>query len=81
MAKIAIEESLSDVKNALQNAGHEVTALDQSNASSCDCCVISGMDKNLLGMAETSTKSAVINADGQTPEQVLQEVNQRLQLS
>jgi hypothetical protein len=40
-----------------------------------DAVVVSGMNTNLLGMSDTNTKAAVINADGKTPEQVAGEIN------
>ena len=45
MARIGVENTLSEVKEALQRNGHDVVSLDASNASQCDCCVISGQDK------------------------------------
>ncbi|CAG7624435.1 YkuS family protein [Paenibacillus allorhizosphaerae] len=79
MAKIAVENSLQDVKNALQQSGHDVIAVDSSNIQNCDCCVISGQDKNVMGIAETATKASVINAQGMTADEIVQQVNQRLQ--
>lgn len=78
MAKIAVENSLESIKNELQQNGHEVVSMDSSNLQNCDCCVISGQDKNMLGIAETVTKASVINAQGMTSEQVLQQINQQL---
>jgi hypothetical protein len=79
MAKIGVENSLGDVKEMLQNNGHEVAALDERNVDQFECCVISGQDKNMMGMTETVTKAPVINAQGLTSEQVLQRVQQSLQ--
>lgn len=76
MAKIAVENGLSDVKNALQSGGHEVVSMD--NLENCACCVISGQDKNVMGMGNTATKVSVINAQGLTANEVLEQVNSRL---
>ncbi|WP_028782604.1 YkuS family protein [Thalassobacillus devorans] len=79
MSKIAVEESLSDISSALQQKGYEVITLkNEQDVQGCDCCVISGQDKNVMGMADVSTQQAVINADGSTAEQVCQQVEQRL---
>lgn len=78
MAKIAVEDSLTNVKQALQNNGHEVVSMDAANLSGCDCCVISGQDKDMMGMADTATKASVVNAQGITADEVVQQVNSRL---
>ena len=80
MAKIGVEESLSDVQQALRDKGHEVVQLNHEyGAASCDCCVISGMDKNVMGMQDAAIDGPVINADGLTADQVCSEVESRLQ--
>ena len=61
----------------LRNEGHEVFDLNQNNAAQCDYCVISGQDKNMMGIAETVTKAPVINAQEMTAEQVAQQIGQR----
>ncbi|MEQ6377299.1 YkuS family protein [Bacillaceae bacterium S4-13-58] len=79
MARIGVEGSLSDVRNALQEKGYDIVELKQEeDAKNCDCCVITGQDKNVMGMATRSTDASVINADGLTAEQVVQEVESRL---
>jgi hypothetical protein len=79
MAKIAVENTLTNVKQALESSGHQVVGMDLQSIQNCDCCVISGQDKNMLGIAETATKAAVINAQGLSADEVLEQVNQRVQ--
>ena len=51
MARIGVEETLSDVKNALMEMGHEIIELRTENdAKQCDCCVITGLDNNVMGI-------------------------------
>jgi hypothetical protein len=78
MAKIAVEDSLGSVKSALQNSGHEVVAMS-GNVDGCACCVISGQDKNVMGIANAATSAAVINAEGMTADEIVQRVDQSLQ--
>ena len=78
MAKIAVENGLDNVKQALQNSGHEVVSLNESNMKNCECCVISGLDQNMMGMSELETEGRVINARGMTAEEVVNEVNETL---
>jgi len=80
MAKIGVEQSLSDVQQALRDRGHNVIELKQENdTQGCDCCVVSGLDINVMGMQDTATKASVINADGITAEEVCQAVENRIQ--
>ena len=78
MAKIAVENSLTNVKQALHEKGHEVVPLAE-NMEACDCCVISGKDQNMMGIADRATRASVINANGMTAEQVAERVEQSLQ--
>ena len=80
MARIGIEGTLADVKGALQEKGHEVVDLRQAeDVNGCDCCVISGQDKNVMGMQDTNYKGSVINAQGLTADEICQQVEQRVQ--
>jgi hypothetical protein len=79
MAKIGVENTLNNVKQYLESQGHQVVDLNESNLSGCDCCVISGMDSNMMGMADVLTKAPVIDAGGMTVEQVAEAVNRNLQ--
>lgn len=80
MAKIGVEQSLSDIQQALRDKGHNVIELKQEHdTEGCDCCVISGLDHNVMGMQDTSMKGSVINADGLTADEVCQAVENRIQ--
>ncbi|MFT4415191.1 YkuS family protein [Fredinandcohnia humi] len=79
MAKVGVEGSLTNVQQALQEKGYEVVQLRQeSDAQGCDCCVITGIDSNVMGIADTVTKGAVIEANGLSADEVCQEVESRL---
>ncbi|SEQ61356.1 YkuS family protein [Piscibacillus halophilus] len=79
MAKVGVEDTLTDVKELLQENGHEVVTLTGDNAAECDCCCISGQDQNVMGMSETTSDASIVNCDGMTAEEVLNEVNEKLQ--
>ncbi|MCD1259718.1 YkuS family protein [Paenibacillus athensensis] len=79
MAKVAVEQTLGDVKEALQSSGFEVVSIEQ--AENVACCVISGQDKNVLGVADAVSKGAVINADGLTATQVVEQVERSVKQS
>jgi hypothetical protein len=77
MAKVAVEDSLGTVKAALQNSGHQVVTMS-NNLDDCACCVISGQDKNVMGMADAVTSASVINAEGMTDDEIVRRVDQAL---
>ncbi|HEX7055944.1 MAG TPA: YkuS family protein [Bacilli bacterium] len=78
MARIAVEQSLGEITQALVNQGHEVVALNAGNASNCQCCVISGLDQNMMGISDTITQAPVINARGMSAEEVARQVSERI---
>ncbi|WP_174733101.1 YkuS family protein [Mesobacillus harenae] len=81
MAKIGVEQSLTNISEALRDRGHDVIDLRQeSDAEGCDCCVVTGLDSNVMGMSDTFTKGSVIEANGLTAEEVCSQVDQKTSL-
>ncbi|MDQ0162195.1 YkuS family protein [Aeribacillus alveayuensis] len=79
MAKIGVEQSLTQVQAALRERGHEVVTLRQENdAQGCDCCVITGQDENVMGIQNIVSEASVINARGMSADQVCQQVERKL---
>ncbi|MFD2615743.1 MULTISPECIES: YkuS family protein [Terrilactibacillus] len=79
MPKIGVEESLTNVMQELQNKGYDVVQLKQeSDAKGCDCCVVTGLDSNVMGMADTSIQGSVIEANGLSADEVCQQVESRI---
>lgn len=79
MAKIGVEQSLTDVQQALQDKGYEVVQLRQeSDANGCDCCVVTGQDNNIMGISNVVTAGSVIEASGMTADEVCQQVESKL---
>jgi glutamine amidotransferase PdxT len=80
MAKVGVEQSLTNIQQALREKGYDVVELKQeSDAQNCDCCVVTGGDSNVMGMQDTFTKGSVIEASGLSAEEVCQQVESRLQ--
>ncbi|MDQ0197740.1 YkuS family protein [Neobacillus ginsengisoli] len=80
MAKIGVEQSLTNIQQALREKGYDVVELKhESDAQNCDCCVVTGLDSNMMGMQDTVTKGAVIDANGMSADEVCQQVESRLQ--
>lgn len=80
MAKVGVEQSLTNVQQALRNKGYEVVELKQeADARDCACCVVTGLDSNVMGMQDTYIKGSVIDANGMTADEVCKEVENRIQ--
>ncbi|MFW5787758.1 MAG: YkuS family protein [Halanaerobiales bacterium] len=78
MKKIAVEPVLSGVSTQLQEYGFEVVDLVDENLKNVDAYIISGMDKNVLGIQQTATELPVIIASGLTPLEIRRELEKRL---
>jgi hypothetical protein len=79
MPKIGVEQTLTNVQQALQERGYEVVPLKQeSDAKGCDCCVVSGQDVNVMGISNVVTSGSVIDARGLSAEEVCQAVEERI---
>jgi hypothetical protein len=83
MARVAVQQSLNNVKNTLQSNQFDVVDWDpgqQSSISDVSCYVISGQDKDVMGIAGIQVDIPIINADGMTQKEVLEQVQQRVSL-
>ncbi|ART76167.1 YkuS family protein [Sutcliffiella horikoshii] len=79
MPKIGVEQSLTDVQQALQQKGYDVVQLTNENdAKGCDCCVVTGIDNNVMGISNSVTAGSVIEASGMTADQICQQVESRI---
>lgn len=79
MKKICVEESLTSIQKELEKQGYDVALMqEETDALSCDCCVISGFDENIMGMQNSVTKASVINASGRSVEEVIELVQNKL---
>jgi hypothetical protein len=83
MAKIAVEQTLNSIKTILESNQFEVVDLNltqQAYVPDVSCYVISGQDKDVMGIADKQADLPVINAHGMTESEVLQQVKQRVQM-
>ncbi len=77
--KIAVEDTLTGVKDYLEKKGWDVTSLQKTgNLDAFDAIVVTGQDSNTLGIEKTQTKTPIITARGQSAEQVYDEIRRRL---
>jgi Uncharacterised protein family (UPF0180). len=84
MNKIGVERGLSNIASYLNSQGFSVELLSDevggntAKYNNLDAIVTSGLNSNMLGIHDTSTKVPVINADGMTQEEVKNEIQQRI---
>ncbi len=74
MKTIAVEDTLTGVRDLLQRNGYEVVRL--SERRDADAVVVTGIDNNVLNMQVMDTKVPVIDAAGKTPEEILASLRQ-----
>lgn len=74
-----MEQSLTNVSEALKNKGYDVVTLkNELDAKNCDLCVITGQDENVMGIQNIVSEGSILNASGLSAEEVCQEVENRL---
>ncbi|ACL77754.1 YkuS family protein [Ruminiclostridium cellulolyticum] len=79
--KIAIEPNLTPIKEYLAQKGYSVENIDYGQGATknnYDAIIVSGVETNIMGIEDTSSKAIVIDADGMTAEQVYQELQSQL---
>lgn len=74
---VAVEDGLTDVKQALENAGFKTVNLSQ-NITNPVAVVVTGIDENFLGMQTVTNEVPVIDCRALTAEQVVEEVQRRI---
>lgn len=78
MARVGVEESLTNISEALRERGYDVVELRQeADVQGCDVCVVSGMDSNIMGMQDISIQGSVIEASGLSAEEVIRQIDQK----
>ncbi len=79
MKKIGVEQSLTNIQSALREKGYDVVSLQNaSDAQNCDCCVVTGLDTNVMGIQDTTTKASIIEANGLSADEVITEVESKM---
>ncbi len=70
---IAVSNELGNIRQMLKDEGYLVIGPDEG-MEEVEAVIISGVDKDLLGIQDRVTRAPVINADGRQPEEVLYEL-------
>jgi|Deesub1362A_J573_1020465.scaffolds.fasta_scaffold00215_9 hypothetical protein len=72
MKKVAIAEGLSGLHDYFRQRGYQVLPPDEADNSVA--LVISGATLDFTGVQQRALKVPVVNAEGQTPEQIFRQV-------
>lgn len=75
---VAVDDDLTPVREALERRGYQV--VDTSNFRQAHAVVLRGDSENLMGIQNTETSAPVITANGRTPDEVVREIEQKLQI-
>lgn len=76
---VAVEDGLDNIKEMLEDEGYRVVDLDEQ-AKSVDAVVLTGMDEDLMGIADIDTEGYVIDASGRQPEEILYDLEKHFRL-
>lgn len=81
---IAVENNLTPVMDYLAEKGYKVEAIDfgseyRKNINKYDAIVVTGMNKDFLGVQDIVSEIPVIDAKGLSAEQVYDQLKSRLQ--
>ncbi len=74
---VAVAGQLDSYRDALKARGFRVIPLIEAALDEADAIVLDGMDDDGLGIQDAMTLAPVIDADGMTPEEVADAVEQR----
>jgi hypothetical protein len=72
---IAVEDSLTPIKQTLQDRGYNVTRMGDPKI---DAIIVSGIDDDFMGMEDVMYNVPVINAQGKSAEDVVTELEMKL---
>ncbi|MDI6617727.1 MAG: YkuS family protein [Clostridiales bacterium] len=84
MKNIGVEKNLTNVIEYLTMQGYKIHEFDTSQKNSkdfidgFDAVIVSGIDKNLMGIQNTGAKTSIIDANGLTPQDIQKQIEQRL---
>lgn len=79
--KVAVERSLQNVRQLFESQGYKVDIFDDTqlheikNSTQYDAIIISGGNRDFLGIHDTETNSPIIDASGLSAQAVLDRVN------
>jgi hypothetical protein len=76
---IAVEDGLDNIREMLEDEGYRVVDLEEQ-AKNIDAVVLTGMDDDLMGIANMDTEGFVIDASGRQPEEILYDLEKHFRM-
>ncbi len=73
---VAVDDGLAPVKNYLSEQGCRIIDIDAAQNQKVDAVILSGMDRNFLGMTDIRIDAPVVSAEGMTPEEIWMTIKQ-----
>lgn len=74
---VALDDGLTPVKNYLAEQGCQVIDINQAQNQRVDAVILSGIEKDFLGVEDIMIDAPVISAQGMTPEEIWKEISKR----
>ncbi|MFB5084432.1 YkuS family protein [Symbiobacterium thermophilum] len=76
--RIAVQDGLENVKQALRAEGYQVTRLTPGSMEGVGAAVVTGLSNNFMGIHDTDGNLfPVIDATGKTVEEIVRQVKER----
>lgn len=75
--RVVVEDSLSNMRNALEREGYQVMGMEGINQNP-DAIVLTGGDENVMGMEDMQANVPVIDARGMDINQLSEQLGKRL---
>jgi hypothetical protein len=76
---VALEDTLSGMKDLLIEEGYDVKSMNEG-LGDADAVIVSGMEENVTGVHDRMTDAFVLNADGRRPEEILDDLRRHFEL-
>ncbi len=76
---VAVSQDLTNVRDALERDGYRVIDLDEKGMEA-DLIIMSGMKRDILGIQDIRVDVPVIDASGRQAEEILYDVEKRMNL-
>ena len=81
MHKVAVQKGLTPVQEYLTDHGYYVETFEisdhlETKGNDYDAIILTGLNKNSLGINETTTNAPLIDATGMTPEEIHEQLQQ-----
>lgn len=76
---VAVEDGLENIRDILRDEGYRVVDLDDE-VKSVEAVVLTGMDDDLMDIADMVTDGFIIDASGRQPDEILYDLEKHFRL-